>query len=202
LYTVDPRNRNSNFGCEFLAGPGLRPGPVLLTEFIGRAVGHLSFRLGSGDPARLPSAVLRLLILRGRAPRSAPTPGRLGGQRPTGRQSHGSRAVSPAARRPSGPTCTRAVSSPGTRAVSHTARRPSVPRCTRTVSPPGARAVSHKAHGPSVLQPEAVSSPAHGPSVPGAHGPSEQAKLFLWPPGPRAGPGRSVPLGSRAISFK
>jgi len=129
LYTVEPRNRNSNFGCEFLAGPGLRPGPVLSTEVIGRAVGHLSFRRGSGDPARLPSVVLRLLILRGRAPRSAPTPGRLGGQRPTGRQSPSLRAASPAGSQAVRvPTCTQAVRPSGTRAVSHTARRPSVPK--------------------------------------------------------------------------
>jgi len=89
-----------------------------LTEVIGRAVGHLSFRRDSGDPAHLPSVVLRLLVLRRRAPRRAPTPGRLCGQRPTSRQSHGSRAVSPAGSQAVSPHVHTGRQSPG-----HTGRQ-------------------------------------------------------------------------------
>ena len=121
-----------------------------LTEAIGRAVGHLSFWRGSGDPARLPSVTLRLLVLSGRTPRRAPTPGRLCGRRPTGRRSHGSRAVSPAGSQAVSPHVHTDRQSPGhtgrqshgTRAVNPSAGGSQFPRLTGRQSFPGTRAVS------------------------------------------------------------
>ena len=157
-----------------------------LTGAIGRAVGHLSFRRGSGDPARHSSVTLRLLVLSRRTPRLVPTPGRLGGQRPTGRLTRGSWTVSPAGSQAVSPHVHTGRQSPGhtgRQSHGHTGRqyygrRQSVPRLTgrqsprpgsQAVSPRGSRAVRKRDVRPLATR---LTGRSNGSQCPLAHGPS------------------------------